>query len=54
MYVISLGVGRLVLLILTWRQCEGLTAGIGAEEILPRLFIFHENLLTILFKGAEQ
>ena len=32
--------GWLALLILTWRQCEGLTAGIGAEEQTPTSFLF--------------
>ncbi len=36
---ISLGVGRLALLILTWGQCEGLTAGISTKVFLPRLFV---------------
>ena len=27
---------------LTWGQCEGLTVGISAEEILPRFFYFHK------------
>ena len=40
--VYSAGVGRLSLLILIKGQCEGLTVGISAEEILPRFFYFHK------------
>ena len=39
-YIISLGVGRLALLIFTWRQCEGLSIEIGAEEQTPTSFLF--------------
>ena len=39
-YIISLGVGWLALLILTWRQCEGLNIGIGTEELTPTSFSF--------------
>ena len=38
--IISLGVGWLALLILTWGQCEGLNIGIGAEEQTPTSFLF--------------
>ena len=37
-YIMSLGVGWLALLILTWGQCEGPTAGIGAEKQTPTSF----------------
>ena len=37
-HIIQLGVGWLALLILTWRQCESLTAGIGAEKQTPTSF----------------
>ena len=46
-YIMSLGVGWLALLILTWGQCEGLTAGIGAEELTPTSFFISRPKLII-------
>ena len=51
-YIISLGVGWLALLILTWGQCEGLNIGIGAEESLPRLFFVSKILVLMLSWGV--
>ena len=39
-YIISLGVGWLALLILTWGQCESLSIGVGTEELTPTSFLF--------------
>ena len=42
--IISLGVGWLALLILRKGQCEGLSIGIGTEDLTPTsFFISHLN-----------
>lgn len=50
-FIISLGVGWLALLILETGQCEGLIAGIGAEEITPTPFLFPDHIHIIINAG---